>query len=85
LKEREVREGGRKGGREGGKEGREGRRARREGGSERGGGEHTYLDHVRAVVVEVPELPVVLLMRPPEGVLGREGGREGGREESRKR
>ena len=27
------------------------------------------LDHVRAVVVEVPELPVVALVRPPEGVL----------------
>ena len=27
------------------------------------------LDHVRAVVVEVPQLPVMALVRPPEGVL----------------
>merc|ERR1719238_1856525 len=29
------------------------------------------LDHVRPVVVEVPELPVVALVRPPEGVVAR--------------
>jgi hypothetical protein len=58
-----VREGVREGRREGGREGgREGRTA--------------CLDHVRAVVVQVPELPVVLLMRPPEGVLRERGERE---------
>ena len=46
------------------------------------------LDHVCAVVVEVPELPIVALMGPPEWVLlehlrkREEGGRkEGGRRE----
>lgn len=29
----------------------------------------THLDHVRAVVVQVPQLAVVALMRPPEGIL----------------
>jgi len=49
----------------------EGREGARKGG-------RSYLDHIRAVVVEVPELAVVFLMRPPERVLAREGGREGG-------
>lgn len=41
------------------------------------------LDHVRAVVVQVPKLPVVALVGPPEGVLlqhlgEQRGQREGG-------
>ena len=33
-----------------------------------GGGGCAHLDHVRAVVVQVPQLAVVALVRPPEGV-----------------